>query len=119
MTYIKAGGKSYYVWSYRVGIGSPRDTGSMLYIATVDEKNPGVLTSDPVQLSRPLYGWENVRGTINNEGPYSFNANARSTPHHLQRPGRVCSPSGSTYMHEACTPQLCPLLRWEIARLPH
>ena len=77
MTYIKAGGKSYYVWSYRVGIGSPRDTGSMLYIATFDEKNPGVLTSDPVQLSRPLYGWENVRGTINNEGPYSFNANGR------------------------------------------
>jgi len=77
MTYIKAGGKSYYVWSYRVGIGSPRDTGSMLYIATVDEKNPGVLTSDPVQLSRPLYGWENVRGTINNEGPYSFNANGK------------------------------------------
>ena len=77
MTYIKAGGKSYYVWSYRVGIGSPRDTGSMLYIATVDEKNPSVLTSDPVQLSRPLYGWENVRGTINNEGPYSFNANGK------------------------------------------
>ena len=77
MTYIKAGGKSYYVWSYRVGIGSPRDTGSMLYIATVDEKNPGVLTSEPVQLSRPLYGWENVRGTINNEGPYSFNANGK------------------------------------------
>ena len=77
MTYLKAGGKSYYVWSYRVGIGSPRDTGSMLYIATVDEKNPGVLTSEPVQLSRPLYGWENVRGTINNEGPYSFNANGK------------------------------------------
>ncbi len=77
MTYIKAGGKSYYVWSYRRGIGSPRDTGSMLYIATVDEKNPGVLTSEPVLLSRPLYGWENVRGTINNEGPYSFNANGK------------------------------------------
>ena len=77
MTYIKAGGKSYYVWSYRRGIGSPRDTGSMLYIATIDEKNPGVLTSEPVLLSRPLYGWENVRGTINNEGPYSFNANGK------------------------------------------
>ncbi len=77
MTYIKAGGKSYYVWSYRRGIGSPRDTGSMLYIGTIDEKNPGVLTSEPVLLSRPLYGWENVRGTINNEGPYSFNANGK------------------------------------------
>ena len=77
MTYIKAGGKSYYVWSYRRGIGSPRDTGSMLYIATVDEKNPGVLTSEPMLLSRPLYGWENVRGTINNEGPYAFKANGK------------------------------------------
>ena len=77
MTYIKAGGKSYYVWSYRRGIGSPRDTGSMLYIATVDEKNPGVLTSEPVLLTRPLYGWENVRGTINNEGPYAFKANGK------------------------------------------
>jgi GH43 family beta-xylosidase len=77
MTYIKAGGKSYYVWSYRRGIGSPRDTGSMLYIATVDEKDPGVLTSEPVLLTRPLYGWENVRGTINNEGPYAFNANGK------------------------------------------
>ena len=77
MTYIKAGGKSYYVWSYRRGIGSPRDTGSMLYIGTIDEKNPGVLTSEPVLLSRPLYGWENVRGTINNEGPYAFKANGK------------------------------------------
>ena len=77
MTYIKAGGKSYYVWSYRRGIGSPRDTGSMLYIATFDEKNPGVLTSEPVLLTRPVFGWENVRGTINNEGPYAFKANGK------------------------------------------
>lgn len=70
MTYFKADGKSCMVWSYRKGIGTPYDTGSMLYIATVDERNPAILTSEPVLLSRPLYGWENIQGTINNEGPY-------------------------------------------------
>ncbi|MHA6530105.1 family 43 glycosylhydrolase [Paenibacillus sp. BAC0078] len=70
MTYFKAEGTSCLVWSYRKGIGTPLDTGSMLYIATVNEDNPAVLTSEPVLLSRPLFGWENVQGTINNEGPY-------------------------------------------------
>lgn len=70
MTYFKADGTSCVVWSYRKGIGSPLDTGSMIYIATVDEANPAVLTSEPVLLTRPLLGWENVQGTINNEGPY-------------------------------------------------
>ena len=72
MTYLKAGGSSYMVWSYRRGIGTAADTGSMLYIATVDESKPWILTSDPVLLSRPLYGWENVSHTINNEGPHGF-----------------------------------------------
>ena len=44
----------------------------MLYIASIDEKEPWKLTSEPVLLTRPLYGWENVSGTINNEGPYAF-----------------------------------------------
>lgn len=70
MTYFKADGTSCLIWSYRKGIGTPLDTGSMLYIATVNEDNPSVLTSDPVLLSRPLFGWENIQGTINNEGPY-------------------------------------------------
>ncbi|MBO4290840.1 MAG: family 43 glycosylhydrolase, partial [Lachnospiraceae bacterium] len=72
MTYIKAGRGSYMVWSSREHIGDPLDTGSMLYIAAIDEKEPWKLASDPVLLSRPLYGWENVEGTINNEGPYAF-----------------------------------------------
>ena len=72
MTYIPAKSGSYMVWSYRKHIGTPKDTGSMLYIATVDEREPWRLTSDPVLLTRPLYGWENVDGTINNEGPYCF-----------------------------------------------
>ncbi len=72
MTYVKADRASYMVWSYRKGIGTPLDTGSMLYIATVEEAEPWKLTSEPVLLTRPLYGWENVEGTINNEGPYAF-----------------------------------------------
>ncbi len=72
MTYVKTKRASYMVWSYRKDIGAPTDTGSMLYIATIDEKEPWILTSDPVLLSRPLFGWENVDGTINNEGPYAF-----------------------------------------------
>ncbi len=77
MTYIHTVRQSYMVWSYRVGIGTPKDTGSMLYIATVDEQKPWQLTGEPVLLSRPLYGWENVDGTINNEGPYAFQKNGK------------------------------------------
>ncbi|HKM35524.1 MAG TPA: family 43 glycosylhydrolase [Lachnospiraceae bacterium] len=75
MTYFKAGGVSCLVWSYRKNIGTPLDSGSMLYIATTDERNPSVLISDPVLLSRPLYGWESIQGTINNEGPYPLVTN--------------------------------------------
>lgn len=70
MTYFNADGVSCVAWSYRKYIGTPLDTGSMIYIATIDEKNPAILTSEPVLLTRPLYGWENIQGTINNEGPY-------------------------------------------------
>ena len=77
MTYIKSGRGSYVVWSYREHINDPLDTGSMLYISSVDEKEPWKLTSDPVLLSRPLYGWENVEGTINNEAPYAYIRNNR------------------------------------------
>lgn len=77
MTYVKTDNNSYMIWSYRKGIGTPLDTGSMLYIATVDEREPWKLTSEPVLLTRPLYGWENVEGTINNEGPYGFVRNGK------------------------------------------
>ena len=70
MTYFKAKEKSYMVWSYRFNIGTPNDSGSMIYIGEIDEKDPTILISDPVLLTRPLFGWENLRGTINNEGPY-------------------------------------------------
>lgn len=72
MTYLRAGGNSYLAWSYRRGIGTPKDTGSMLFIARTDEKEPWKITSEGALLSRPLFGWENVSGTINNEGPHGF-----------------------------------------------
>lgn len=68
MTHFEANGVNYLVWSYREW--HDVDTGSMLYIATSDPHRPWQLTSDPVLLSRPLFGWENIDGTINNEGPY-------------------------------------------------
>lgn len=77
MTWVLSGEQGYLVWSYRRGIGTPADTGSMLYIATADKEKPWVLTSSPVLLSRPLYGWENTRGTINNEGPFALYANGK------------------------------------------
>lgn len=77
MTYLKAGGNSYMVWSYRRGIGTPKDTGSMLYIARTEETEPWRLAGEPVLLSRPLFGWENVSGTINNEGPHGFTKDGR------------------------------------------
>ncbi len=70
MTHLRVREKDYYVWSARYGIGTPLDSGSMLYIASIDENEPWKLASEPVLLSRPLYGWENQSGTINNEGPY-------------------------------------------------
>ena len=69
MTHFSVGGMDYLVWSYREHTGTPLDTGSMLYIAKTDVKKPWKLTSEMTLLSRPLYGWENVNGTINNEGP--------------------------------------------------
>lgn len=72
MTYLSAGGRSYVTWSYRRGIGTPKDTGSMLYIGGIEDTEPWRLSTEPVLLSRPLFGWENVSGTINNEGPHGF-----------------------------------------------
>ena len=77
MTFIRAESGSYVVWSYREHIGTPMDSGSMLYIASIDERTPWRLAGDPVLLTRPLYGWENVEGTINNEGPYAFVRNGK------------------------------------------
>lgn len=70
MTHFTANNADYVVWSERYRIGTPLDSGSMLYIAKIDPEEPSKLLSEPVLLSRPLYGWENQSNTINNEGPY-------------------------------------------------
>lgn len=67
MTFFRLSGRAFLCWSQR---WYNPDTGSMLYIAEIDESRPWQLLSEPVLLSRPLYGWENQSGTINNEGPY-------------------------------------------------
>ena len=72
MTHIHAGNRDYVVWSHREHIGTPLDSGSMIYIAEINPMDPSRLQSEPVLLSRPLFGWENIDGTINNEGPYAF-----------------------------------------------
>ncbi len=72
MTFVRGKNSSYVIWSYREKIGTELDSGSMLYIASIDEREPWKLTSDPVLLTRPFYGWENLEGTINNEGPNAF-----------------------------------------------
>ena len=78
MTYLEDAGKSYVLWSYRkgiagsVGLGGPKDSGSMILIAEIEKEQPWQLISDPVLISRPLYGYENARGTVNNEGPYVY-----------------------------------------------
>lgn len=72
MTHVPAGGVDYLLWSERYNIGTSLDSGSMIYISTIDPKMPYRITKKPVLLTRPLLGWENVAGTINNEGPYTL-----------------------------------------------
>lgn len=72
MTHFSAAGRDYLAWSYRFGIGTPLDTGSMIYLAETCAEKPWQLISEPVLLTRPLLGWENTQGTINNEGPYAL-----------------------------------------------
>ena len=75
MTVLRVNDQGYYVWSYRENIGTALDSGSMVLIASFAEDNPTSLTSEPVILTRPIYGWENTQGTINNEGPYALCVN--------------------------------------------
>ena len=75
MNHFHVGGKDYLTWSYRIWTGKPHDSGSMIYIAETSPEAPWKLISEPVLLTRPVYGWENIHHTINNEGPYAFVAN--------------------------------------------
>lgn len=69
MTEFEAGGRHYVCWSQRQFY--PIDQGAWLYIACVDPKEPWKLTTDPVLLSMPEYGWANNH-TFVDEGPFAL-----------------------------------------------
>lgn len=117
MTYVKSGSRHYYVWSYREKIGTPMDSGSMLMVGEFAPENPYELITEPICLSRPLYGFENTNGTINNEGPYAFchggviylaysGGDARG---YLYTVGMLTAKDGA---------DLCDLSVWEKAKTP-
>ncbi len=117
MTYVKSGNRHYYVWSYREKIGSPLDSGSMLMVGEFNPDNPYELITEPVCLSRPLYGYENTNGTINNEGPYAFYHNGiiylaysgGDARGYLYTVGLFTAKDGT---------DLCDLSAWEKAKTP-
>ncbi len=57
MTYFQVGEQGYVAWAQRQL--HPVDTGSWLYIATVDKQEPWKLTSDRTAFCKPDYGWDN------------------------------------------------------------
>lgn len=69
MTVIRWNGQLYAAWSERQFL--PVDLGAWVYIATIDPKEPWKLTSDPVLLTRPDYGWANNH-TFVDEGPFAL-----------------------------------------------
>jgi GH43 family beta-xylosidase len=73
MTYINDGDTHYVMWAQRETIqrGGKGIGNSDLFIATINLDNPSVLTSDPVQIATPEYGWEK-RTTDVLEGPFSI-----------------------------------------------
>ena len=69
MTTFESGGKQYVAWSQRQF--NPIDLGAWVYIATIDKNEPWKLTSDPVLLTIPEYGWQNNH-TLVDEGPFAL-----------------------------------------------
>lgn len=67
MTEFEVGGKHYVCWSQRQF--KPVDQGAWLYIACIDPKEPWRLTTEPILLSMPEYGWANNH-TFVDEGPF-------------------------------------------------
>ena len=76
MTYFCIDGTHYVIWSNRVLDKDNYETNefgtngcAVLCIATIDPGKPWQLTSSPVEISRPYYGWERIENEIN-EGAY-------------------------------------------------
>lgn len=69
MTTFERDGEYYVIWSQRQFL--PIDLGAWLYIAKIDPNEPWKLTSDPVVISKPEYGWANNHAFVD-EGPYAL-----------------------------------------------
>lgn len=69
MTTFEYQGEIFAMWSQRQFL--PVDQGAWLYLARIDEREPWKLTSDPVCIAKPEYGWENNH-TFVVEGPYAL-----------------------------------------------
>jgi GH43 family beta-xylosidase len=74
MTYFCVDGVHYVMWSNRVILGEGDAYGSVcepadIYIATIDPDEPWQLTTNPVCIIRPKYGWDRVETEVD-EGPY-------------------------------------------------
>ncbi|MBQ8161662.1 MAG: family 43 glycosylhydrolase [Clostridia bacterium] len=72
MTYFRDAGRDYVMWSDRI-IHAETDPilpePACIYIATVDPAAPWQLTSEPVCLARPAFGWDRYETEVD-EGPY-------------------------------------------------
>lgn len=58
MTYFEHRGKHYLIWAEIIGASS-------LFMAEINPETPWKLSSAPVLLSKPEYGWEKVRFPVN------------------------------------------------------
>ncbi len=68
MTYFEAAGKHYYVWAERP-ITSLGNGNSYLVIAEMNPSDPTKITSDPVIIRIPDFGWDRNSTTVD-EGPF-------------------------------------------------
>lgn len=74
MTYFCVDGVHYVMWSNRIILGEGDSYGSIyepadIHIATIDPDEPWQLTTNPVQIIRPKYGWDRMATEVD-EGPY-------------------------------------------------
>lgn len=78
MTCFEDSGLYYVMWSNRIMYDRDPDRAvadsADIYIATVDPDHPWRLTSDPVCILRPLYGWDRCQTAVD-EGPYVLKHN--------------------------------------------
>lgn len=69
MTHFEIKGEHYVAWSQRQFL--PVDLGAWVYIAKINPEEPWKLTTDPVVLTKPDYGWANNHVFVD-EGPFAL-----------------------------------------------